>query len=220
MPRVVTCGLFEMMKPYKCTGNLANISIAAFISGLIFFVIAVHLYRKRDFRENREDLFRIVLLFCVSVILLGYGLEPKQLVEPPSDYLTYSETDIALGPGYELNDEVVMQVTNKGTEPFNVGNFTVYYGLPNHESMSYSAIERKVPEWALGGDGNQCFTSNMSNGSEMDKDILRPGESANCPTGIRFPGKQQSIGIRVEADESGYFRRYTCDVDSQSARTC
>ena len=221
MPRVVTCSLFEMMKPYECSGDLADLSIAAFVAGLVFFAIAFHFYRKGDFRENRKELFKIFFLFSVSLVLLGYGLESKQIVEEPSDYIISRETDVALGPIYEEDDgEMVIRVTNKGTEPLNVTNFTVYYGLPNHESMSYSAIERKGLEWAMDGVGNQCFTSNMSNDTEMESDLLDSGESAVCSTGIKFPDAMESAGIRVESDKSGYFRRYNCDVNSQKARTC
>ena len=131
------------------------------------------------------------------------------------------ETDISLTPVFKNGDEMQLQVSNKGDRAINVSDFTIYYGPPNFDPVSYSVLETQAEDWVVSGDGNQCFTSNMSAGADsMDNDILEQGERASCSTGVKFPGALESVEIRVEADDFDYDQSTMCSVESEDANSC
>ena len=132
------------------------------------------------------------------------------------------ETDISLTPVFNDGDEMQLQVSNKGDRAINVSDFTIYYGPPNFDPVSYSVLDTQADEeWVVGSDGNQCFTSNMSAGADsMDNDILEQGERASCATGVKFPGALESVEIRVEADDFDYDQSTMCSVESEDANSC
>jgi flagellin-like protein len=122
------------------------------------------------------------------------------------------ETDIALTPVYNQGDEMQLQVSNKGERAINVSKYTIYYGPPNWDPVSYDTIETQT-EWNTSG-GNECFTSAMS------PEVLQPGERTGCTTGVEFPGALEAVEIRVDANTFDYSTSYTCSVDSSSAMSC
>jgi flagellin-like protein len=123
------------------------------------------------------------------------------------------ETDIALTPVYNQGDEMQLQVSNKGERAINVSKYTIYYGPPNWEPVTYSTVESQASDWKK-GDGNACFTS------EMSKEILEPGERASCDTGVKFPGALEAVEIRVDANSFDYSVSETCSAETESAQSC
>jgi flagellin-like protein len=132
-------------------------------------------------------------------------------------------TDIALTPVYNDGDEMQLQVSNKGDRAINVSKFTVYYGPPNWDPVTYSTITSQAPNWEKDADtstdGNTCFTDSMSD-SSLSNSILEPGERASCDTGVKFPGALEAVEIRVEADNFDYSTSSTCSAETESAQSC
>lgn len=214
----IYCHLGEVIVREECSGFFAEFSIAVFVLGLLLSAATYRFYRKRDFKDNRREKIKIILLISGSLLLLGLGLVHKPFTVERGGGI--QPIDIQLSPIYEKNDEMLIQVLNKGDRAINVTNYSVYYGPPNFDLATYSEIRNESPEWAVSEDGNQCFTSNMSANTDMESDILTQGERAVCSTGMKFPDALETVEIRVEADNFDYSTEHECSVGSSDARTC
>jgi len=182
-------------------------------------------FKNHSLKENRLDLLKQVIFVLGTCFFLGGSLvgftQAERITEDSGTHvLRIQPTDISLTPVFEKDGEMVMQVTNKGDRAINVTKFTVSYGPPNMDPVSYSALESKAPEWTVSSDVNHCFTSNMSESSDMNNSILRTGERATCDTGIKFPGKYEVVKINVEAKNFEYSETYSCAVNSEDTRSC
>lgn len=175
-------------------------------------------------RKGITPIIATVLLLGITVAIgLTVYTQAQGLLEGAGDTGQFDKvraTSISLSPVYGNSGEMELQVTNKGDRAINVSKYEIQYGPPNFDPVSYSVIETQAPDWAASGDGNQCFTSNMSNNAGMDSNILSTGDRATCSTGVAFPGALESVQIDVEANNFDYSTDYECNVDSSSARTC
>jgi len=180
--------------------------------------------RSRFSRKGITPIIATVLLLGITVAIgLTVYTQAQGMIgnTDTSNINRLQETDVSLTPVFDNDGEMQVQVSNKGDRAINVSDFTVYYGPPNYDPVSYSVLEAQASDWTVGNDGNQCFTSNMSSGADsMDNDILEQGERASCSTGVKFPGALESVEIRVEADDFEYSQSTLCSVDSEDANSC
>jgi heme/copper-type cytochrome/quinol oxidase subunit 2 len=220
-PETIVCGLSDLLRSNKCSRYkpdlILDVSVFALLVGLVLAYSSYRFYRTHDLSENGRNKVEIILLVSVALIMIIGGIIPKPVTVLSGGI---QPTDIQLSPVYEKNDEMIIQVTNKGSRAINLTAYTIYYGPPNFDPVTYSGIESQASQWSVRGDGNQCFTSNMSEGTDIENDILRRGESTTCSTGIKFPGKYEKVEIRLEAKNFDYSTTYTCYVQTSNARTC
>jgi flagellin-like protein len=167
-------------------------------------------------RKGITPIIATVLLLGITVAIgLTVYTQAQGLIEGTGGTEKFDKvrsTDIQLSPVFGDGGAMELQVSNKGERAINVSKYTIYYGPPNWDPVSYDTIETQT-EWNTSG-GNECFTSAMS------PEVLQPGERTGCTTGVEFPGALEAVEIRVDANTFDYSTSYTCSVDSSSAMSC
>lgn len=134
-------------------------------------------------------------------------------------------TELTISPVYAKGsgskEEMLLTVSNTGQRAIDVSKFSIMFGPPNYDPVSYPVIKSQAPSWAVGGDGNQCFTSEMKSQDSSESDsLLEPGDRASCSTGVRFPDALETMDIKVLANDFDYTTTYECAVQTQGAKSC
>ncbi|PSH00741.1 MAG: hypothetical protein BRC30_01970 [Nanohaloarchaea archaeon SW_7_46_7] len=185
-----------------------------------------YMLRDKSEMSTRKGITPIIATVLLLGITVAIGLtvytQAQGLLEGAGDTSNFDRvraTSISLSPVYS-DGGMQLQVSNKGDRAINVTDYTIYYGPPNYDPVTWEVLDAQTDNW-VAGNGNKCFTSEMKDDSDqMQNNIIEPGDRATCSTGVAFPGALESVEIKVEADDFNYDTGYTCSVDSSSAKTC
>ncbi len=167
----------------------------------------------RSRRKGITPIIATVLLLGITVAIgLTVYTQAQGLIKNAGDTGNFNklrQTDISLGPVFDNSGEMELRVSNKGERAINTSKFTVYYGPPSWDPVSYTTIQSQT-SWTKNGPNN-CFTQGK---------VIQPGNHISCETGVKFPGALQSVEIMVEANNLDYSTSYTCTVQSSGKKSC
>lgn len=183
-------------------GDVSHYLFFTFFTLALSVLTAYSVYRfcnKHKISEDRNNQFITFILgsfALISILMFLYLiLTPWTTFEGSTNkFDKMVNTSIRITPVYEHKGEMIIQVSNTGKRAINVSKYDISYGPQEFRPISYYMIKSQLTNWSVGGEGNQCFTSNMSKDTEMDSDTLATGERATCSTGVKFTVKMKQFG--------------------------
>lgn len=167
-------------------------------------------------RKGITPVIATVLLLGITITIgLTLLTQAENLLEGSSDtgeIDQVSSTSLSIEPIYSSSggdDQIVANIRNTGSVAVNGSQFTVNYGPPNFDNpISYGALPS---EWKVSGNDNQCMNASQ---------LINPGDSISCKTGVEFPDALESVEISVSANNFDRSWSNTCSPSTSSSRSC
>lgn len=157
----------------------------------------------------------VLLLGITITIGLTLLTQAENLLEGSSDtgeIDQVSSTSLSIEPIYSSSggtDQIVANIRNTGSVAINGSQFTANYGPPNFDTpVSYDSLPSG---WTVSGNDNECMNASQ---------LINPGESISCNTGVKFPDALESVEISVSANNFDRSWSNTCSPSTSSSRSC
>ena len=162
----------------------------------------------------------IVLLLLITIGAVGVVYTQFQsLVGNPADKLNQQKvvqnTELTFSSAYK-NDNGGINVTlrNTGSQTVNMSKQFEMKFVPEN---SESGIDYTTYDKAVGNTVGQyeCFQNNQGL-----NELLDPGQSYTCETGVSFPAPTKSVGIIVSFKTAAKSWSHTCSPSTSGSVTC
>jgi flagellin-like protein len=177
-------------------------------------------------RKGITPVIAIVLLLLITVGAVGVVYTQFQsLVGNPSEELDQQQkvqnTDLTFssvykdeGDTYSGSDTVNITLRNTGDVAVNMTEqFELSYSPEG--SSGYLGLTA-YPDSVSGISEPLCFNYGAMEGDEL----VEPGDSYTCNTGVLWPGATNSVGFEVSFKSASKSWSYTCSPSTSSALAC
>lgn len=153
------------------------------------------------------------ITFAVGAVLFTQVQGLLEGGEGQSDFEELTNTEMRLSPVYASDDELNVTVRNTGKVAINTSDFEMQFTPPGSTSeLTYTVIDN-TGTYQTVGDFN-CFDADAS------YQILNPGDTYTCSTGLKFPDTLQSLGIIVKAKGIDKSWDTTCKPQREGSVSC
>lgn len=172
-------------------------------------------------RKGITPVIAIVLLLLITVGAVGVVYTQFQsLVGNPSQQLDQQQkvqnTKLTFASVYNNdtvtnsdNDAINVTIRNTGSVAINM---TKQFDISFSPSGSDGYLSHSIYPNTVGP--NECFE--IQGGAEL----VEPGQSYTCNTGIAWPGATETVGIEVSFKTADKSWTYTCTPSTSSALAC
>ncbi len=178
------------------------------------------------FKKSRKGItpvIAIVLLLLITVGAVGVVYSQFQnLTGDPSEQLAQQQrvqnTELTFSSVYKDtsdDDSINISLRNTGSVTLNM---TEQFEISFVPENSDSGVSYQVLPGSYKASGNQeCFTSSVTNGN---REMVEPGGTYICDTGVAFPAATDSVGIVVSFRTADKSWSYTCAPSTSGSLSC
>lgn len=181
-------------------------------------------FLQRDIMLERKGITPVIatvlllgITFAVGAVLFTQVQGFLEGGEGQSDFQELTNTEMRLSPVYAAGESLNVTIRNTGKVAFNTSDFEMQFVPPESTSeLTYDIIERTDAYPAENSQYGEfsCFDA------DTQTEVLNPGDTYTCSTGLKFPDTLQSLGIVVKAKGIDKSWDTTCKPQREGSVSC